>query len=247
MTTLYLALGGHIGHQRDSFCKPPNPAVLCSYVYYDVFKSTVLDTVNIRHWVLDSGAYSAFNSGRTIGIQEYIDFCKQVADGPRPPQEVFALDVIGDWKASMVNTEEMWRQGVPAIPCYHVGEPKDVLLGMARDYPKIAIGGTAGRMFGDKRLHFLEQCFAHIWPKKVHGFGVTNIKLLRSLPFHSVDSTSWEIGALRFGNWAAYADMPVKGPRSNHYLRPEVDVYMDIEAQLKARWSKQMAELESLP
>lgn len=243
MTTIYLALGGSLKNIETGFCKPPPAAVLCSYVYFETFEPLLMRGPHVREWVLDSGAFSAFMSKTSIHLDDYIDFCLAVKDSARPPTEVYALDVIGDWKASLKNTEAMWRAGVEAIPCYHVGEPEDVLKGLARDYPKIAIGGAAGRLFGDQRGKFLAQCFARIWPKKVHGFGVTDTKILRAIPFHSVDATSWQLGALRFGTWAAY-NLPVPGTRKNHYLRPEVQVFLDLEAQLKARWSKEMKELE---
>jgi len=246
MTTLYLALGGTLKHVSTGFQEPPPAALLCSYVYYETFAPLLQTGEHVRQWCLDSGAFTAYMLGKEIKLQEYIDFCKALTASQRPPVEVFALDVIGDWAATLRNTEEMWKQGVEAIPCYHAGEPEHVLKTIAATYPKIAVGGAAGRLFGDARRRYLEQCFARVWPKKIHAFGIATEEILQSLPFHSADASSWEIGPLRFGMWQAY-DLPVSGTRKNFYLRPEVNHYLDIEARLKTKWAAQMQQLEATP
>jgi hypothetical protein len=246
MTTLYLALGGTLKHISTGFTAPPSAAVLCSYVYFDVFEPLLMRYPHVRQWCLDSGAYTAYMLGKEIKLQDYIDFCKRMQASQRPPVEIFSLDVIGDPAATLKNTEEMWKQGVEAIPCYHAGEPEHVLRTMARDYPKIAVGGAAGRLFGSVRQRYLEQCFARVWPKKIHAFGIATEEILQSLPFHSADASSWEIGPLRYGTWQAY-DLPVSGTRKNFDLRPEVMVYLNVEAKLKSKWAAQMAQLEGMP
>jgi hypothetical protein len=188
-----------------------------------------------RDWVMDSGAFSAHNSGKEIRLQDYIDKCKQMVAEDPTLTEVFALDVIGDWRATMKNTEEMWRQGVEAIPCFHAGSPEDVLRGMARDYPKIALGGVALARGGFK-MRFAEQCFARVWPAKIHGFGYGSEDAVMKLPFHSVDATNWELGPCKFGNWRAYGDLSVRGSKQN--LRAEVDWYLSLERRARARWAR---------
>jgi hypothetical protein len=144
-----------------------SPALLVSYVYVQPFLRHK-HRYHYRDWVMDSGAFSAHMSGTKIELQAYIDKCRALLETDPSLTEVFALDVIGDWRASLKNTEEMWRQGIGAIPCYHLGEPQDVLTGIARDYPKIAVGGVVGYKHKDK---WAEQIFARVWPCKIHGFG----------------------------------------------------------------------------
>src|SRR5687768_9801946 len=110
------------------------PALLCSYWYIANFDKR-REQMSFRDWVLDSGAFSAFNSGAKIELAAYTDFCaERLASDPKL-SEVFALDVIGDWRAGRRNVDEMWRRGVPAIPCYHAGEPWEVLLDYAKEFP----------------------------------------------------------------------------------------------------------------
>ena len=215
------------------------PALLVSFVYLDLFLKQ-REKYYYRDWVMDSGAFSAFHSGVEIKLQEYIDCCKRLLDEDQTLTEVFALDVIGDWQASLDNCAEMWRQGVPAIPCYHVGEPEHVLLTIAADYPKIALGGAVGYK---KKNDWARQCFARVWPQKIHGFGFGSEKSILLLPWHSVDATSWEIGPCKFGRWQSFGKMSVRGSKQN--LRAEVEFYLNLEQRARQKWRKQMEELET--
>jgi hypothetical protein len=219
------------------------PALLVSYVYLDFFMK-VRPELSFRDWVMDSGAFSAYNSGSEIKLQDYIKTCKQYLENDPQLTEVFALDVIGDWRASMKNCQKMWQADVPAIPCFHAGEPWEALLEMARRYPKIALGGVAYANSSSK-LKWAEQCFARVWPKKIHGFGFGSERQILALPWHSVDATSWITGPMKFGRWQAYnGKMSVR--RSDHNVRPEIEFYLDLEKKARAVWAKQMQELEDL-
>ncbi len=217
------------------------PALLISYFYLKPFLRDQKKYA-YRDWVLDSGAFSAFNSGVPIHLQDYIDCCKELLAADPTLTEVFALDVIGDWKASLKNTETMWKQGVPAIPCFHAGEPWSALLTMAKEFPKIALGGIALAKTG-KKMAWAGQCFARIWPKKIHGFGFGSENAIMSFPFHSVDATNWETGPCQFGRWNAFGGaLSVRGSSQN--LRAEVEWYLDLERRARERWKKEMLKIE---
>ena len=216
------------------------PALLISFFYLDGWLKNQAD-YQYRDWVLDSGAFSAHNSGVTIDLQEYIECAQQLLATDPTLTEVFALDVIGDWRATMRNTEAMWAAGVPAIPTFHGGQPWDVLEGLARDYPKLAIGGVALAKAGFK-MEFAKQCFARIWPHRIHGFGFGGRNYVKQLPFHSVDATNWEIGPCRYGQWRSFGgNMSVRGSAQN--LRAEVEWYLEVEREARARWRKTMQEV----
>jgi hypothetical protein len=217
------------------------PALLVSLVYLEGFLRH-RKRYRYRNWAMDSGAYSAFASGTKIVLGDYIRHCRELTATDPTLVEIYALDVIGDWRASMRNTELMWKAGVKAIPCYHAGEPWDVLLGLARDYPKIALGGVA-RWRGEKKRAFASRCLAAVWPKKVHGFGFGDPAHALAVPFHSIDATNWEIGACRFGHWKQFGKLSVRGSSQN--LRGEVKFYLELETKARVRWAKEMAELET--
>ena len=241
MTTVGLAVSGGPGSQNGSLEIPDTkPALLVSYVYLKKFLENK-SRYHYRDWVLDSGAFSAFNSGTEIKLQHYIDTAKRLQDSDQTLTEVFALDVIGDWKSSLKNTEEMWKQGVSAIPCYHIGEPESVLKGIAKDYPKIALGGVALAK-GSTKLRFAQQCFARVWPCKIHGFGCATESIVLGVPWHSVDATTWGIGPCKYGRWKAFGKMSVRGSQQN--LKAEIDWYLGLERRARVKWAKQMAELD---
>lgn len=219
------------------------PALLVSFFYLKPFLENQ-DQYVYRDWVLDSGAFSAFNSGATIDLDQYIETCLRLLKKDKTLTEVFALDVIGDHKASLKNTERMWEAGVPAIPTFHANEPEDYLLHIAKHYPKIALGGVALKREAAK-LKWAEQCFARVWPKPIHGFAFASKTAVMHLPFHSVDATSWEIGPCGFGTWRSFGKMSVRGSQQN--LRAEVEWYLGLERRATKRWEKQLKKLKYTP
>lgn len=219
------------------------PALLVSFVYLKHFLKGQNEYA-YRDWALDSGAFSAHESGYEIDLMEYIETCKELLANDPTLTEMFSLDVIGDWKATNKNTEIMWKHGVPAIPCFHVGEPEDYLIAIARDYPKIALGGVALAKTG-KKLAWAQQCFSRVWPAKIHGFGFGSQKAILDLPWHSTDATNWEIGPCKFGRWNSFGgEMSVRG--SKHNLRAEIEYYLDVEAKARRRWQKEMQLLDRI-
>jgi len=145
---------------------------------------------------LDSGAFSAWSKGASIDIQEYSKFIQRHED----VIEVYAnLDVIGDAKATLKNQKTMEEAGLSPIPTFHQGEDWKYLHYYIERYSYIALGGMIG-MTSTNLIPFLDTCWNIIcdtkdrMPKvKVHGFGLTSLKLMLQYPWYSVDSTSWVV------------------------------------------------------
>ncbi len=141
---------------------------------------------------LDSGAFSAFTRNIEVDIDKYIEFIYKFKDR----MTVYSvLDNITDWKKTQKNLEYMESKGVNPLPCYHYGEPIEILEKMVEKYEYIAIGGMVP--ISTKDLYpFLDMCFNIICDSngnakiKVHGFGMTTLQLIQKYPWHSVDSTS---------------------------------------------------------
>ena len=242
MTVVRLAYGGPPNALRKGLSQEPAPALLVSYYYIKGFLK-LRDELVFRDWVMDSGAFSAHNSGKEIDLQEYIDFSLKMQEEDPTLAEVYGLDVIGDHEASLRNVEEMIRQGVNAIPTFHMGSPWEGLTELEK-YPKIALGGMVRRSAKLKEK-WLEQVFARIWPKRMHAFGIAAEPLLMKYPFHSCDASNWELLPTAFGRWKAYdGALSVKGGEQN--LRTEVDWYLKMEQRLQHRWRREMALLSKL-
>ena len=147
---------------------------------------------------LDSGAFSAFTQGIKIDIQEYISFIKEHKDAI----SVYAnLDVIGKNKDSARRTYQnqkiMEKAGLNPLPVFHLHEPFKYLKRYCNTYEYISLGAMVGSS-SVVLIPWLDRCFSEYicdpsgMPKiKVHGFGMTSLKLMLRYPWYSVDSTSW--------------------------------------------------------
>lgn len=215
------------------------PALLVSFYYLDPWEKHRSEYC-YRDWALDSGAFSAKNSGKEIDLNAYIDTAARLLETDKTLTEVFALDVIGDAEASLRNAEIMWAAGIPAIPCYHISEPESYLMEIAGRCDKIALGGVSD-LRGPAKTRWAQQCFARVWPKRIHGFAVGSESSIMAVPWHSVDAANWELGPCAFGSWKQYGDMSIRGSRQN--LRGEVKWWLDLESRAQYRWRKQMKEL----
>lgn len=217
------------------------PALLVSYVYVKSFLEHRAKYA-YRDWVLDSGAFTAHQQGTPIVIEEYIEKCRELLAEDKTLTEVYALDVIHDWQGTAKNVDKMWSAGIPAVPAFHFGSPEHELIRLAKNFPKIALGGAVGQPEKSK-IAWAGQCFARVWPKKVHGFGFGGRAGVLALPWHSCDATNWELGPCKFGQWRSFGKMSVRGSKQN--LRAEVEWYLALEREARQKWRREMALLES--
>ena len=143
---------------------------------------------------LDSGAFSAFTQGVEIDVGEYCDYIHKNADIILFPS---VLDAIGDADGTWHNQQEMERRGTTPLPCYHYGEPTEILDYYVSRYPYITIGGmvpisTPQLFVWLDRIWEEHLTHADGTPKcKVHGFGLTSLPLMKRYPWYSVDSSTW--------------------------------------------------------
>lgn len=156
-----------------------------------------MNTKNRIDLFLDSGAFSAFTQNITIDIQEYIRFIKEHKD----LLTVYAnLDAIGDPEKTWKNQQIMEKAGLDPLPCFHFGEDWKWLKMYIEKYEYIALGGMVGVRDRAALTAFIDKCFSEYicgkdgMPKvKVHGFGLTSLRLMLRYPWYSVDSTSWVV------------------------------------------------------
>lgn len=141
----------------------------------------------------DSGAFSIWNSGLKLNLDDYIRFLK-VNKHLFVAYSVF--DDMQDPEKTLENQRKMEAKGLSPIPCFHVGEPEKYLCFYLKNYPYISIGGMVG-----KRKGYLIKLLDYYFSKyicnakgeattKVHGFGIASFSLLFRFPWYSADSTS---------------------------------------------------------
>lgn len=139
-------------------------------------------------YFLDSGAFSAWKSGKVITLEEYCQFLKENGD---KVTTYAALDVIGDPDKSLENYLKMREWGLNPLPAFHEGEDESYLHEYAKYTSYIGLGGIA--MADKKQRHkFMDKVFT-LYPDPsvvgFHGYGVTDPDLLRAYPWRTADST----------------------------------------------------------
>lgn len=218
------------------------PAVLLSYAGRRVWLRKI-EQMKMRNYVLDSGAFSAHSKGVPIDVHEFRDAVMAYRDNGILPVEIFSLDVIGNRAESKKNTEWLWTQGIRVIPVFHYGEPEDLLLGYAQDYPKVALGGAVGLPRKEKE-RWAKHCFAKIWPKPIHGLGFV-IWAMEVLPFHSIDSADWEAGCSRYGHWSSFKRLNLGLHKQDIYdnMGLEAQFWLEAERVAKRRWASTFTAL----
>ena len=158
----------------------------------------------IKHsdmFLLDSGAFTFFSSGKTIDWNEYIE---RYADfiNKNDIQYFFELDIdklIGYDKVLEVRKRLERLTGKQSIPVWHKFRGMEEWGRMCDEYNYVAIGGIAAKEIKPKEYDAFNPMIkiAHKKRAKVHGLGFTNVRKLEYIKFDSVDSTRWNCA--RFG------------------------------------------------
>lgn len=144
---------------------------------------------------MDSGAFTAFTKNVVITPAQYADYIKSTDDLWSVKS---CLDAIGDAAGSYQNLKELEQLGVQVQPVFHCREDVSWLVKyLDEGYDYIFLGGMVPEttawllgwldwLWGDYLTN--KDGTARV---KVHGFGLTDQKLMFRYPWHSVDSSSW--------------------------------------------------------
>ncbi len=148
-------------------------------------------------FVLDSGAFTAFKSGKPIALDDY---CRFIEGLPFRPWRYFVLDVIGDPEASERNYETMRARGFNPVPIFTRGESLDALDRYYETSDVVGIGGLVGTQ-GNKG--FVNGVMKRVAGRKVHWLGFMSGDYLRAYRPYMCDSSSWASGTV-FGATKLY-------------------------------------------
>lgn len=151
---------------------------------------------------LDSGAFSAYAIGAEISLDAY---CKYLERNQEIIHFASVLDSIGDYVGTWRNQAEIERRGLKVLPCFHYGEPMEVLQYYIDRYEHFTIGGLVPISTQQMKI-WLDDVFGNYLTddqgrpiRRVHGFGVTSLPMMLRYPWDSVDSSTWNAWA-RVGN-----------------------------------------------
>lgn len=196
---------------------------------------------NVGRTILDSGAFSAWNSGKVIDFEK---LCTEAGNGRW--DEAVALDVIGNPLAGLDNARKMKERGLHVMPVFHFGEPWEILEAYKAEFNRIGLSCRFGEPIKES-MRWLEQCFARAYPAEFHSFGWVKESALMALPFATADTASWHTG-IRFGKGQAYPGLRIPkrteaGP-GVYDLKADVLHYLRMEERIIERWQKELARFE---
>lgn len=196
--------------------------------------------------LIDSGAYSVWNSGKTIDIDEYIKFIDKAKTITKQQTYFVNLDVIPHIKGTVPTQEQIVTaakkgmenyhyiksKGHITMNVYHQFEGLELLREIIRDTNDlnyIGIAPAKDKSFEEK-CAFLAEVLSEIKDSvKTHLLGITAKEILEMFPSFSADSSSW-VNVSRFGECFNYKKLE-KNPKKG--MSEESLFYYDEEGTCK--------------
>jgi len=142
--------------------------------------------------LIDSGAFTAWKSGKPIELEAYRDWLLAHQD---KVWGYLNLDVVGDPEGSEVNLAFLRAAGLDPIPVITRGMTLRQAMPMQDSQGRVAIGGLVGT---PDKLKFVTALRPALAGKKVHVLGTFNPEIL-NLPDVATADASTGTNALRFG------------------------------------------------
>lgn len=192
--------------------------------------------------MMDSGAFSAWNRGKSIELKEYISYLKDLGElfhsyvvldvlPSGPEQTRTEKDIEACAAKSYKNQQIMKDAGLRPMPVFHQGERWHWLEKMLEEgEPFIGLSTRKDLLvYETLQMRWLDDCFSVICDSKgapytkVHGFGTTKVPYLQRYPFYSVDSTRW---ALASGYGKIMVPNYDKKTGSFDYSRPPTEIHI---------------------
>lgn len=249
MTDIYLAWSTSVNSALvaldDSEVSRLN--LLVTFVSMDKWLKCPAKDRQFAKTMLDSGAFSAYNSGDVVDIAELE---AEVATGKW--DESVALDVIGDAEASLCNAQRMAPLG--SMPVFHIGDPWAHLAEYVAIAQKVGLSCRFGESTPES-VRWLEQCFARAWPHQFHSFGAIALPFLSRFPFCSADeslgaSHNW---GCTFSQQLSRVPFPLRKRKGRSKVAAkfntqkstvtDIRAWLDYQAALKYKWQAALKEI----
>jgi len=195
--------------------------------------------------IVDSGAFSVWQSGGVVDLDKYIEWCRDHVDGV---DRFVNLDVIPDQKKERTSknlnqaAEEGWNnwkrmtKKLPKdklIPVVHRGENLkwiEKYIDDGSDFVGLNYTGGEGYSPTFEKIDWLNDVSRILIGSdrrpivKVHGFGTTHPRMMIAFPYYSVDSIAWILNSA-YG----FIYMPGGGNRFDVQLNVAVSALMKPE------------------
>lgn len=164
-------------HQRGKTEIPTNSAQFVEQI-------TSRDDVEI---LLDSGAFTALNTGREIPLDEYMAFLKRHTGF----FGALALDVVGNPEGTERNLRTMLDAGLRPIPVHVLGEGQEKMDELFELSPWVACAGLRRPHRGNCGFPYLKQKMDWARGRNVHWLGYVRDPEMQLFRPYSADCASW--------------------------------------------------------
>ena len=173
----------------------PKLNILVAFPY---FKQQVIDIIkdldpNEFRLIVDSGAFTAYNTGRAIDIDEYCKFLKSLPKDWN--YHAVQLDVYGDPEQTYINFLKMKELGFDVMPVFTRGDTLERLEEFYQHTDYIMFGGI---VVGGENKNYVKWFCENNKGRKAHWLGFVNTDFIRKYKPESVDSST-VFGTQRFG------------------------------------------------
>ncbi len=187
---------------------PHSLNILWSYAYLKSANSyRIIDVLtSCSNVLIDSGAFTAYQTGKEITIDQYIEACKRYFHG-RVWQYIM-LDKIKNPAGTRMHLKKMYEAGLTPMPVWVVGMEESEVKDLVAYNPHICVAGGVGS--GDDFAHYRYQAAFRASEKtaKIHSLGFLRWPDVFRLPLFSGDSSTYSNGS-RWGVFARFS--PQKG------------------------------------
>ena len=188
----------------------PKLNILVAYPYFDKKVLTVLkaferENPGIIRLMIDSGAFTAYTTGKVIPLEEYLSFIDSVKESGIPIYKYYMLDVIGDPEATMENYKEMLKRGYDPMPVITFNETPESINEYYKTTDYISLGGLQFKSFKEQ-VRLIANFTKVIKDRKYHILGLTGGRIVKTFRPYSCDSSSFSMAA-RYGNLSFYKGM----------------------------------------
>jgi hypothetical protein len=159
------------------------------------------------HFMLDSGAFTAWSLGKEIAIDSLIDACNRVQDEYSDCLDVtfVSLDRLPGRKGTKPTPAELTSAVEESVrnyevmakrvrgyvkPVFHLGDADWAADYYAKRINYIGLGASRDQPY-EVRRKWAADMGIRFAGKKLHGLAMTGTRMLRTVAWHSVDSAAW--------------------------------------------------------
>lgn len=182
--------------------KCPKLNILVAFPYFSkkIYEKLMeLDPSTFR-LIVDSGAFTAWNTGKEISLDDYAKFLKSIPS--HWDYKAVQLDVYGDPEQTYINYIRMLDMGYTDImPVFTRGDSLERLEEFYTHTDYIMFGGIA---IGGQNTNYVKWFCEMNKGRHAHWLGFVNMPFIKHYKPYSVDSSSIKSSA-RFGNLQIYA------------------------------------------